>query len=92
MPFTGELMTCVVCGRTEESHPLVKSDWRYIEIDEIGFYACPEEFPSDGATKRDFQTSYEVVLSCCLNEMMKTSGETPLGLVESYRRERRQSK
>lgn len=78
-------MTCVVCGAQQQSDPNIQSQWRGLEIDEHKFYACPDEFPSDKAEKAVFKTAYQLVVVCCLNEILKVEGKTPESEVESYR-------
>lgn len=56
--FRGELMTCVLCGRQEQSDPAVESDWRVMEADGVAYYACPNEFPPDGASRAEFKRAY----------------------------------
>lgn len=86
--FIGELMTCVVCGAQERSNPAVESQWRGLEVDDYSFYACPKEFPPNGAEKQEFKTAYQLVLACCLNEILKAKGKEPEPEVESYRLQR----
>lgn len=78
-------MTCVVCGATKRSHPQVESNWRAIELDENRFYACPDEFPTNGSGKNAFKAAYETVLACCFSEILKQSGRNPVSEVEDYR-------
>jgi hypothetical protein len=61
--FTGELMTCVMCGAEQQSDPDVESDWRCIEVCGVRGYACPDEFPPDGAGKEEFEEAYLKVLA-----------------------------
>lgn len=82
--FTGELMICVVCGSELRSHPEVETDWRCLELDEHIFYACPKEFPHNGSMAQDFKHAYELVLSCCLNEILKKKGKPEMPEVEKY--------
>lgn len=56
--FRGELMTCVLCGRQEQSDPAVESQWRVMEADGVGCYACPAETPPDGASSEEFKRAY----------------------------------
>ena len=61
--FTGEMMTCVMCGKKEQSDPRVNTQWRCIEVDDVFYYACPDEFPEDRtATKWDYARAYDRVL------------------------------
>lgn len=60
--FTGETMTCVMCGAQQRSDPSVNSDWRAIEWNELTYYACPHEFPPDGAGQEAFTQAYLRVL------------------------------
>jgi hypothetical protein len=60
--FTGELMTCCVCRATERSDPHVSTQWRVIVVDDVPFYACPREFPDDGAPAGAFEGAYRRVM------------------------------
>lgn len=62
IPFTGEVMTCVICKCQQRSDPNVESQWRCIELDGVRFYACPKEFPPDGASAAAFERAYGKVL------------------------------
>ena len=57
--FTGEIMTCVVCGKQERSRPQLQSNWRCLEIDSNRCYVCADEFPRDGAGEKAFKTAYQ---------------------------------
>ncbi|MEM7342990.1 MAG: hypothetical protein AAF485_01995 [Chloroflexota bacterium] len=64
LPFTGEMMTCVVCEREEKSDPLVESQWRALQVDNVLYYACPSEFPPDEvATSDDFKMAYRFIIT-----------------------------
>ena len=71
LPFQGETMTCVVCGRSLESSPDVSSHWRCIVVDNVRYYACVDEFPEDGADKKAFKASYLRILKKIFNERSK---------------------
>lgn len=89
--FSGVLMTCVVCGATLRSHPEAESNWRCLEIDASDFWACPAEFPSDGATKEKFEAAYSSVIACCLSEILirkGLAGEPKTEVYRAYRRNR----
>lgn len=60
VPFQGETMTCVCCGKTQQSDPGISSDWRAVDADGVRYYACPDEFPPDGATTLEFELAYTV--------------------------------
>lgn len=85
MPFQGELMICVVCGKQEKSSPLISSEWRMLQVDEHGFYVCPDEFPDAKPSKEEYKKAYQVAIACCVNEILKDAGEEPLKEVEEYR-------
>lgn len=87
--FSGELMKCVVCGAELRSQPGHETNWRCLEIDAIDYYACPAEFPPDGATKEQFKTAYELVFACCLSENLVKEGFAGCSEVEEYRASRR---
>lgn len=63
LPFQGEAMTCVMCGRTQVSDPAVESNWRAITVDGEAYYACTREFPHDGARAGKFAKAYARILS-----------------------------
>lgn len=62
--FAGEWMTCIMCGaagpaaRQHQSDPAVENHWRALDVDGQRFYACPEEFPPDGAPTQEFTHAY----------------------------------
>lgn len=62
--FTGEPMTCCMCGKTQQSDPKIESNWTYIEVDGVGYYVCPDELPLNQktATKWDFERAYTRIL------------------------------
>lgn len=86
--FDKKLMTCIVCGREEMSHPEAPSNWRCLEMDNKFFYACPDEFPPDHSGKERFQVAYQLVIACCVNEMLRESGGNLTVEVEEYRLKR----
>jgi len=62
VPFQGEVMRCELCNRVEKSDPLFDSGWRFIELDGIGYYICPNEFPPDGSSAKAFKEAYVRIL------------------------------
>jgi hypothetical protein len=64
VPFTGELMVCVVCGQTEHSDPTKNTDWRAIDLDGQRAYACPHEFPP--ADLAAFEAAYLKVFNAAV--------------------------
>lgn len=58
MPFMGEEMNCVLCGKVEMSDPAVESDWRAIEINKRMSYCCSDHFPADPATEQEYGEAY----------------------------------
>lgn len=88
MPFTGELITCVVCGAQYRSNPNVESDWRAIQIEDEILYACPNEFPPDGAGKEAFTAAYELFIACGLHELITRDGKAGHPHIEAYRLQR----
>lgn len=63
-PFQGELMTCVICGKEQQSDPAQPSGWRcVVTSDGHRFYACPDEFPPDPASVQAFGLAYARVLT-----------------------------
>lgn len=58
MPFDGELMECVLCGRKQRSNPKKQSQWRAIQWGDDIHYACPKHFPPDDATAAEFSAAY----------------------------------
>lgn len=60
-PFVGELMTCVCCLKQQRSDPKTESQWRAIDFEGVRYYACPDEFPPDGATALEFELAYTAV-------------------------------
>lgn len=68
--FQGEMMTCVVCGATEQSDPKVKTGWHCIQPDGKSFYACPKEFPADDSGDEAFKVAYLKVVEAIRAKMM----------------------
>ena len=63
LPFMGEVMICVMCGKSEKSDPAVESNWRSLSHDGKLHYACPEHFPSDAmGTVEQFKAAYVAFL------------------------------
>ena len=63
MKFMGETMTCVMCGKTQQSDPAVESGWTFLEIEGApGGYVCPDELPGPKATEAEFAAAYEKIL------------------------------
>lgn len=71
VPFTGETMTCVVCGKVHESDIAIESNWRCVQVDGVSWYACPDEFPAGGASEEQFQAAYEAVFQAVLSARAK---------------------
>jgi hypothetical protein len=59
IPFMGEMMTCIFCGRQEKSGPATDSNWRAISFSagQI-YYGCPAEFPPEGSSAQAFDEAY----------------------------------
>jgi hypothetical protein len=73
LPFMGESMTCIMCGKVEQSDPKVKTDWRMIEADDVPYYVCADHFPPDTASAGDFKIAYEAVM----NRIMRIRAGVP---------------
>jgi hypothetical protein len=73
LPFQGETMRCVMCGRTARSSPGASCPWRAIEIHGVLYYACDGEFPPDGASAEAFTAAYQAILQRIL-----TGGSAPM--------------
>ena len=54
----GELMTCLICGRMDQSDARTPNNWRAITADGVTYYFCPEEFPPDPGTCELFEAAY----------------------------------
>jgi hypothetical protein len=66
--FQGEMMTCILCKRTECSHPDIITNWRAITITgRRTFYACPDHFPPDSARPRAFCNAYTAFIIAILH-------------------------
>jgi len=63
VPFMGELMTCIMCGKVEQSDPAIRSDWRIVEADGVRHYVCVDHFPPDTGTVEQFTAAYVAVLT-----------------------------
>ncbi|MEO8608885.1 MAG: hypothetical protein ABI690_13420 [Chloroflexota bacterium] len=60
--FQGELMTCAMCGKEQQSQPDQNSDWRLLEVNGQKHYVCTDHFPPDGSSKEAFADAYEKIL------------------------------
>ena len=65
--FTGEVMKCAVCGKEQTSSPGVETQWRAIDFGQKRIYACPDEFPPDGADPEAFKATYLKLLVLARN-------------------------
>lgn len=46
--FTGEMMTCAICGKQQRSNPKKSSQWTVIEANGKPMYVCPKCFGNEG--------------------------------------------
>lgn len=92
MPFTDELMTCVVCGVQHRSNSNVQSDWRAIDIENDTIYVCPDEFPPDQAGTEAFRKAYGLVIACGLHELVIRQGKDGDPRIKLYRSQRQQAR
>lgn len=51
-------LTCVLCGREQQSDPGRRSNWRAVILDTRTYYACPGHFPPDGSDAEAFEAAY----------------------------------
>jgi len=64
LPFQGEQMTCVMCGKQHKSNPMVESNWTAITVDDgRTYYVCPAEFPPANSSRQAFAAAYEKILA-----------------------------
>lgn len=63
-------MTCVMCGKTEEASG-EETDWRCAQIDDVSFFACPDHFPADDASRSEFANAYRAFFQACLLQDQK---------------------
>jgi hypothetical protein len=76
LPFSGEMMLCVLCGRTERSDPAVNSQWRMVEMDgQARFYACPQHFPPDDGDAKAFEVAYLEFLTVAMLRRNRESAQ-----------------
>lgn len=61
--FQGETMTCILCGKQDQSDPEGETGWRLLEADGVPYYVCPAEFPPDDADSEAFAAAYMTVLA-----------------------------
>jgi hypothetical protein len=67
--FQGEQMTCVMCGKSEQSDPAIESGWTFVEIEGTpGAYVCPDELPGPKGTKQQFADAYEKIMRKVLGQ------------------------
>lgn len=85
MPFMGEMMRCVVCGRQERSNPRISSNWRMLQIDKHSFYVCPDELPEEGASSTEYRKAYQIAIAVCVSEILKREGKEPPKEIEDYK-------
>lgn len=67
IPFMGEEMTCLFCGKVEMSDPAIEGDWRAAEANGKLVYACPDHFPAAGASKDEFGKAYYIFIQAVLD-------------------------
>lgn len=67
--FQGEMMTCALCGKRQQSDPNVSSDWRVLQLDGQAFHVCTDHFPPDGAGKESFAVAYETIIKELIGKM-----------------------
>jgi hypothetical protein len=61
-PFQGELMTCCMCGKSQQSDRRTSSNWTTIDLEGQRWYVCPDELPlTERATVWDFRRAYEKI-------------------------------
>jgi|SRR3990172_13123232 len=67
-PFDGREMTCILCGKKEQSNPDpdILSDWRAVELNSDLCFACVDEFPPDGASKEEYEIAYARFLEAAI--------------------------
>ncbi len=66
--FQGEMMTCALCGKQQQSDPHAESQWRCIEADGVSHYVCPAHFPPDGASAEQFKGAYIKVFTALFKQ------------------------
>lgn len=57
--FTGETLTCAICGLTEKTDPNVETNWRVIDTTDCRQAFCPNEFPPDGSPVDLFKLAFQ---------------------------------
>ena len=67
--FQGEMMTCALCDKQEQSDPEAESQWRLLERDDREFYICPDHLPPDGSGVLAFKRAYDRIYA----ELMRRS-------------------
>ncbi len=78
--FSGELMTCSICNKEQQSDPEVESGWTYLELDGYGFYVCDKHLGKEHWTAKQHQKAYERVLRNLkrkVNRMKKAEENKP---------------
>jgi len=74
LPFHGELMTCIMCGKQQGSDPKIESQWRLLEVDGVRYYACPAEFPPDTAEAEAFKAAYLAIFTKIMSLRRRPNG------------------
>jgi hypothetical protein len=79
LPFMGEMMTCCMCGKVQQSDPKVSNNWRAVEPDGVRHYVCPDHFPPDATgTPEQFRQAYIAVFKKLLEGSAALPAAIPL--------------
>ncbi|HSF80935.1 MAG TPA: hypothetical protein VLA49_06855 [Anaerolineales bacterium] len=89
IPFGGSKMECVLCGATEKSprDPDIICDWRAVQLASDVFYACPDEFPPDGADDQSLEAAYRRFIEAALTQRMDLVEKRRAAIIRSFRGE-----
>lgn len=66
MKFTGEMMTCAICGKMQRSHPDIESGWTGIELDDSFFYVCTDHLGKPHWSRQQHERAYFRVLAALI--------------------------
>jgi hypothetical protein len=77
VPFTGEMMSCVLCHARARSDPRVSLGWRCWVLDgHDHFYICPDHVPPEGVANRE-QAFTDLYVRACKAHVAATPDYTP---------------
>ena len=72
LPFQGEMMTCFLCNKKQQSEPGINNNWRSVTIENYRYYVCPGHLPDiDNATREEYMQAYKRILRSILDDVAR---------------------